>query len=76
MKKTILRCLKYAALLMLVIASRTPHVSAQVVCNKFRLNTKITDSILVLSVDTDLPDDTIGKLSVNPVSIVSINNFI
>jgi len=40
-------------------------VEAQVACNKFKLVTKVTDSTLDLSVDTDLPDNTVVMVSVS-----------
>lgn len=38
---------------------------AQIVCNKFNLVTKVTGSTLELSVDTDLPDNTVVMVSVS-----------
>ena len=39
--------------------------NAQIVCNKFKLVTKLTDSTLELSVNTDLPDNTVVMVSVS-----------
>jgi hypothetical protein len=41
------------------------EVSTQVVCNEFKLVTKVTDSTLELSVNTDLPDNTVVMVSVS-----------
>ena len=39
--------------------------NAPIVCNEFKLVTKVTDSTLDLSVNTDLPDDTFVMVSVS-----------
>ena len=41
------------------------EASAQVVCNEFKLVTKVTDSTLELSVNTDLPDNAVVMVSVS-----------
>jgi len=42
-----------------------PTAGAQVICNKFKLFTKVKGSIIDLSVDTDLPDNTVVMISVS-----------
>ena len=50
---------KLALLLMLAVTFIASTAGAQIVCNKFKLVTKVTGSTLDLSVDTDLPDNTV-----------------
>ncbi len=65
MKKIMIDHSKLVLLLILTITFIAPTADAQIVCNKFKLVTKVTDSILDLSVDTDLPDNTVVMVSVS-----------
>jgi hypothetical protein len=59
MKNIMTHHTKLALLLILDVTFITNTADAQVVCNKFKLVTKVTGSTLDLSVDTDLPDNTV-----------------
>ena len=54
-----------ALLLILAVSFITNTADAQVVCNKFKLVSKVTGSKLDVSVDTDLPDNTVVMVSVS-----------
>ena len=56
---------KLSFLLILAVTFITNTADAQVVCNKFELVTKVTGSTLELSLDTDLPDNTVVMVSVS-----------
>ena len=66
MTNTITHHIKLTSLLLiLAVTFITNTAYAQVVCNKFELVTKVTGSTLDLSVDTDLPDNTVVMVSVS-----------
>lgn len=65
MKNMMIHHSKLALLLILTVTFIAPTADAQVVCNKFKLVTKVTGSTLDLSVDTDLPDNTVVMVSVS-----------
>lgn len=65
MKTIMIHLSKFILLLILTITFIAPTADAQVVCNKFKLVTKVTGSTLYLSVDTDLPDNTVVMVSVS-----------
>jgi len=65
MKNIMTHHTKLALLLILAVTFITNTADAQVVCNKFKLVTKVTGSTLDLSVDTDLPDNTVVIVSVS-----------
>lgn len=65
MKNIMTHHTKLALLLILAVTFITNTVNAQVVCNKFKLVTKVTGSTLDLSLDTDLPDNTVVMVSVS-----------
>jgi hypothetical protein len=52
-------------LLILTITSIATNSDAQVVCNQFKLVTKMIGDTLDLSVDTDLPDKTVIFVTVS-----------
>lgn len=62
---------KLLLFLILVAFSTTPLISygaegkTQIICDKFELVTSIIDSTLKLSLDTDLPDDTVISITVD-----------
>ncbi|MDV2503821.1 MAG: hypothetical protein RX318_07690 [bacterium] len=82
MKNIIKRQSILVLLLILIIISIATNSDAQVVCNKFKLVTKVTGDTLELSLDTDLPDNTVVMVRVsrsylergNP-STYSVNYF-
>jgi hypothetical protein len=59
MKNIMIHHSKLALLLILTVTFIAPIADGQVVCNKFKLLTKVKGSTLYLSVDTDLPDNTV-----------------
>ncbi len=59
MKRMTVSHSQLALVLMLAATFIASTAAAQVVCNKFKLVTKVTGSTLNLSVDTDLPDNTV-----------------
>ena len=59
MKNIMIHRSKLALLLILTVTFIARSADAQVVCNKFKLVTEIKGSTLDLSVDTDLPDNTV-----------------
>lgn len=65
MKNIMIHHSKLALLLILTVAFIASTADAQVVCNKFKLVTKVKGSTLDLSVDTDLPDNTVVMVSVS-----------
>ena len=65
MKNVMTRHTKLALLLILAVTFITSNADAQVVCNKFKLVTKVTGSTLDLSLDTDLPDNAVVIVSVS-----------
>lgn len=65
MKNIMIHHSKLALLLILTVTFITGTADAQVVCNKFKLVTKVKGSTLDLSVDTDLPDNTVLMVSVS-----------
>ncbi len=67
MKRMTVSHSKLALLLMLAATFIASTAAAQVVCNKFKLVTKVTGSTLNLSVDTDLPDHTVVMVSVSRI---------
>ena len=56
---------KLALVLIMTTICIASTADAQVVCNKFKLITKVTGSVLGIAVDTDLPDNTVVMLSVS-----------
>lgn len=56
---------KLVLLFILAFTFITNTGNAEVVCNKFKLVTKLTGSILDLSVDTDLPDNAVVMVRVS-----------
>ena len=65
MKNIMIHHSKLALLLILTVTFIARTADAQVVCNKFKLVTKVKGSTLDLSVDTDLPDNTVLMVSVS-----------
>jgi hypothetical protein len=65
MKNIMIHHSKLALLLILTFTFIASTADAQVVCNKFKLVTKVKGSTLDLSVDTDLPDNTVVMVSVS-----------
>ena len=65
MKNIMIHHSKLALLLILTVTFIARTADAQVVCNKFKLVTKVKGSTLDLSVDTDLPDNTVVMVSVS-----------
>ena len=65
MKNIMIHHSKLALLLILAITFIARTADAQVVCNKFKLVTKVKGSTLDLSVDTELPDNTVVMVSVS-----------
>jgi len=65
MKNIMIHHSKLAILLILTVTFIARTADAQVVCNKFKLVTKVKGSTLDLSVDTDLPDNTVVMVSVS-----------
>lgn len=65
MKNIMTHHTKLALLLILTVTFITNTADAQVVCNKFKLVSKVTGSKLDVSVDTDLPDNTVVMVSVS-----------
>ena len=65
MKNIMIHRTKLAFLLILAVTFITSTADAQVVCNKFKLVTKVTGSTLDLSLDTDLPDNAVVMVSVS-----------
>lgn len=65
MKNIMTHHTKLALLLILAVTFITNTAHAQVICNKFKLVTKVTDSTLDLSLDTDLPNNTVVMVSVS-----------
>lgn len=64
MRRRLLYHSKFAFMLILSITFISP-VEAQVICNEFNLLAKLKGSTLDLSVDTDLPDNTVVMVSVS-----------
>lgn len=56
---------KLALLLILSITSIATNSDAQIVCNQFKLSTKVMGDTLDLSIDTDLPDNTVIFINVS-----------
>lgn len=56
---------KLALLLILSITSIATNSDAQIVCNQFKIATKVTGDTLDLSIDTDLPDNTVIFVNVS-----------
>lgn len=65
MKNIMRHKLILALLLFLTTILITTNSNAQVICNKFKLVTNVTGNMLDLSVDTDLPDNTVIMISVS-----------
>jgi len=65
MKRMTVSYSRCALLLMLAATFIASTADAQIVCNKFNLVTKVTGSILDLSVDTDLPNNTVVMVRVS-----------
>jgi len=65
MKNIITHHTKCALLFILAVTFITNSADAQILCNKFKLITKVTGSTLDLSVDTDLIDNTVVMVSVS-----------
>jgi hypothetical protein len=56
---------RYLLVVLFVVMFAWTTVALGVVCNKFKIVTNLTGSILELSVDTDLPDNTDVMVSVS-----------
>jgi hypothetical protein len=65
MKRMLLYSSKIAFLPILFVTCVVSYAEPQVVCNKFNLLTKIKGATLDLSVDTDLPDNTVVMVTVS-----------
>lgn len=65
MKNIMIHHSKLALFLILTVTFIARTADAQVVCNKFKLITKVKGSTLDLSVDTNLPDNTVVMVSVS-----------
>lgn len=65
MKNIMIHHSKLALFLILTVTFIACTADAQVICNKFKLVTKVKGSTLDLSVDTDLPDNTVIMVSVS-----------
>jgi len=65
MKKIMIHHSKLMFFLILTVTFIAPTADAQVVCNIFKLVSKVKGSTLYLSVDTDLPDNTVVMVSVS-----------
>ena len=65
MKNIMTHHTKLVLFLIVAVTFITNTADAQVVCNKFKLVTKVTGSALDLSVDTDLPENTVVMVSVS-----------
>jgi len=74
MKNIMTRHTRLALLLILAVTFITGTADAQVVCNKFKLVTKVTGSTLDLSLDTDLPDNAVIMVSVSRSYLEKGNN--
>ena len=64
MKRRITACSKYTLALSLVASLIASTTDGQVVCDRFKLITNVESSTLNLSVDSDLPDNTVVMISI------------